>query len=230
MQIRSCVEQGPKILHSHITTGPPILRHCATGEAIAYNLISVLQVSRAFSMEALQIIYKTSLFCFRAADALCTFVDRVPERYLRIVGNFRVHLVNRTWSQNLSRFRLIMSCILESLPGLSNLFLAIKILEDVTLREPRLVCTIEKRVLSSTLLPQLLCAMVKLTAWSDPFEIETIEAWARRDMNDMRHLVAGQEREVEVEQEDGKQFDTTLRAASLKDMVRMCTECVQSGS
>lgn len=81
-------------------------------------------------------------------------------------------------------------------------------------------------MLSSTLLPQLLCAMLKLTAWSDPFEIETIEAWARRDMNDMRHLVAGQEREVEVEQEDGKQFDTTLRAASLKDMVRMCTECV----
>ncbi len=77
--------------------------------------------------------------------------------------------------------------------------------------------TINEQSRSSTLLPQFKCVTLELIDWSDPLEIDMLEAWARRDMNDMLQLVAGQESEVEIEHEDREKSDAVLHAASLEN-------------
>jgi len=193
IHIRPAVLYGPRSFKSEITTGPPILRYCATHETAEYNLSCVLQVSRAFSVEALRNIYKTSLFCFEDADTLRNFVDRVPEQSLRIVSNLRIHLIIRTGTLNLLTFQLIRSCILGSLPSLSHLHMTIRLAKNFSLCESRTVCTIEERLQSSTILPQLKCAMLRLTTWSHPDMEEAITgSAAMNDFDLVRHLVTGQ--------------------------------------
>jgi len=142
-------------------------------------------------MEALQMIYKTSVFCFSTANALHTFVDRVPERYLRIVGNLQVRLTVPTWTQNLLTSQLIRSCILNSLPGLLHFNMRIIIAQDSSPFGRREICTIEEQLLSSTMLPQLKSANLELIAYSRSLMVEAMKALARNDFYMMRHLIIG---------------------------------------
>lgn len=171
-----------------------MLRYCESSTtcfAVEDNIISVLHVSRAFSLEALQTIYKTSLFYFDDADTLRTFVDRVPEQSLRIIGNLRVRLTVATWKRVLLTFQLIDSCILNSLPGLSHLNVRILVAQGCSSHEWRVSCTIEEPLLNSAMLPQLRCANLELTVYSRSLMDEVTRASADNYFDIMRHLIVG---------------------------------------
>jgi len=182
-----------------------MLRHPAMRDVLAYNLKSVLRVSRTFSTEALQIIFKTSLFNFDEVETLRNFVDRVPEQSLSILANLQIHLSVSTWARNLLTLQLVRSCILGPLPGLSYLDWTTAIGQNWSYLDctttfvrgrsssrSKTDFTIKEQLLSSITLPQLKCAILKITVNGDTHEIETIKVWARQDFDKMRHLVTGQ--------------------------------------
>lgn len=169
----------------------PRIGYSATYGTIAYPLASILHVSRTFSIEALQIIYETSVFYFVEADTLRSFVDRVPERSLSLIGNVQIYLTVVDWIADTEPLHLIRSCLLNSLPGLLYLNLMVSVIHICSPYPLRGEFSIKEQLSSSPMLPQVKCATLQLRVRGQSNGSETIEARARRDFDIIQRSVLG---------------------------------------
>lgn len=193
IRVISYDREGHRRIYSRIKKNPTIPRigYLAAYGAIAYPLTSILHVSRTFSIEALQMIYKTSIFCFIEADTLRAFVDRVPERSLSLIGNIQIHLSVLYCLTDTEPLHLIRSCLLSSLPAPLHLNLVMSVRHICSPQPLREEFTIEEQLPSSPILPQLKCATLRLRVHGHSKGSETIEARARRDFDIIQRSLLG---------------------------------------
>ena len=151
----------------------------------------LLLVSRTFSAEAKEIIYKSNTFQFQIPSALRAFVDRVPDSALRLIRFLQLNLQIPMRTMRYSVHALISSCVMARLPALVQLDVEVMLYRscrDLPLNSRDLVVT--EGIHSSYSLPHLKRANFELYVSRSTVREDSLER-ARVELDEVRMLVAG---------------------------------------
>ena len=151
----------------------------------------LLVVSRTFSAEAKEIIYKTNTFQFEEPSALRAFVNRVPDSSLELIRFLQLNLQIPMRTMRYSVHAMISSCVIPRMRGLVHLDVEVMLYRscwDLPLRRPDLVIT--EGIHSSYTLPRLECANLELYVSRSTVREESLER-AKAELHEVRMLITG---------------------------------------
>ena len=150
----------------------------------------ILLVSHEVSQEAKEAIYKRSTFRFTDRGAVRTFVDRVPEPSLTMVGHLQLHWEIPTWAQSLWSYCVVASYILPKMPNLVCLDIQIILAATDTTAKGTPDIKIKEELYSSDTLHLLKCATLECKVYKSRGGMLIAER-AQADFDKLKALVAG---------------------------------------
>lgn len=151
------------------------------------SLKDILSVSRQFSAEAKETIYKTNRFCFRSPRAFRTFIDRLSPSSLSILAHLQIDLKTTCCVEDTWIHQLISSCVVARLPGLLYLRLKIWVIRTYPLGSGSLLFDSSEEILRSSKMRQLKSALLECVV----YDVGGNQQRPRHDFERLRQLIAG---------------------------------------